>query len=1848
MSVIRHPAFLTGPRLCLGTVHAIRLRISSSYFSFNFNSIQPILTLLPVCSRGQLPLHCSIADSNRAPISLSPPGEREARAQRYLIFSADDETAKAVMNPKPPTQTPRRLSDLRATARSEVAEDLRQWHRQREQDWIDSVAVAPGFDPHQKKKKQTYASSPYGRESDMTFERFQLEPLAGGLRKNLENATRLYNVAASAVSARESRIAAILDDDSFHHVAIRELRERTLAAAEAILDWRRGAVECHSSEMQELPVFLWEGQNYLLCLAGGDDVEQLFEAFPNFKTAVQQEQHSDVPSKRNALLTSCDVDALAADQSSASGVDGTQENLLKARLRRVARALMAEERAAQAVRLRETTSKTNRLVVTESEATRLVPPVLDTEDLEAVAREPNPPLAVVATLACLHVVLYPDLIRPQSRGLPSVETLQARPLRHTLLKAPRRLAAKLASFDVTDQLPMDLLRLLWPVLTSNKFTADEVNAHSALVGTVFHWLQGLVVLHSCRRNRHHPETTTTKTDDDDPKVTSMMEDLLRTAEKKEDDEPDQSKLLNGLCDDLATLKAEMLAMQKTPSKCSTPKSTLTSAALDDISDDRRTSLLQRSENLAIYAVGPPVSEGLQLPPSTLSEFLLLTEEKDLFLHSFDQDQEDEEDTRSRAVAAYDVDRMTGYVPSELASLPSAEKTTALEPLVRHVGNLSDAERTLHVSQRVVNGVNLGIRVELLSTAEMDVGAAQRDDGGLRLRIVVAPSRMNSDETPLTLELDDDTLALLLLHQSGLFERAHQRWKSLRALGDWVATRISFERKRQNTTTPDVSLHDRLDMDRHVPLPPEAATLDRAMIQVEQRDRSLQIRIVGDGATLAKTDLDVVEIRAFTGIHKQQRRDGLQTTSSSLAALRQRLTVESIGDQLLLHVDKVVYQEVRRVSGKSLALRALVHGKDLLFEAVLVDEATTPVDDVPKPRRRSSFFRRRSSSTKSPPTEEKKSLFDLTKVVTEAEARELMSETARKELVLAGENRGTLAKIVAAKLKLIETSSGRFELETTLTRETCELAVGVDGTGKQHLIGSITVDDAMTLDDVRRKIVLELDDVPETFRFQYGRAPCGRRQEPYRHAVNCKPTLVLLTTKDPVAIASAPVVAVVVEEKEDTSSTKKKIITKKKDPVEETTAEKKPRSKIFSKVAEAFGGRKHQPRKTRHKTETDGPVGPPSLPGLVDPLEPVVLATVAVPLGTLATVFQGRVRLELADALDDLKAQDIVRLGSRHGADWTVTVTTEGRFELASPYDHHLASRPDPAKLPRTAGSRVHAAAAASATEDDKTEHVMMTEEDLDFDPETLLLLTEAQKNKHHVDIEEGTEFTKVIIYKVVPKAVDMRPRWRVAFDSGFAPFGDDFRDSKRKVVHFRIPLKFSQLETLIRDATTRDQRHIHAQRCDFFHKVAIDALCEAIFQYLCSWYPQSTEGVDGAKWAKFARDNDLIPDVRNPVRAAQVDIAFKRQFAEPSKNHKHEAMKRGGRLTRPMLREALTELALIKYPPKPPSKVDSDNDHEEPVVADEVVRRTTLKRLIREKILMIPAINRRVWREAKVLAMLSEAKRQAAAMRIQTCRRCRYQRNVYRRILRAVITGQAAQRRFLFRKYYRLQWALCDVAYAYRRRFGAAFRLQIFWRRFTVRRAYKERKRRAKEEYLKHLELRRGEQCQRTDLIRDSTVFRRVKFVTGWLVKTRIRRTQTSRALATADFGLLIEVYVPKTQEMFRFKMTDNEVRMSLELVLGVDGLSGDEILDPHALAHIADRLLVRVVNKRPIVIFTRRGHSERGLQVLRRGLLISGEAFVVTAFHSEDEVVFHAYSGKTSETLRTSVLTKFFSPQIF
>lgn len=428
-------------------------------------------------------------------------------------------------------------------------------------------------------------------------------------------------------------------------------------------------------------------------------------------------------------------------------------------------------------------------------------------------------------------------------------------------------------------------------------------------------------------------------------------------------------------------------------------------------------------------------------------------------------------------------------------------------------------------------------------------------------------------------------------------------------------------------------------------------------------------------------------------------------------------------------------------------------------------------------------------------------------------------------------------------------------------------------------------------------------------------------------------------------------------------------------------------------------------------------------------------------------------------------------------------------------------------------------------------------------------------------------------------------------------------------VHFRIPVKYRALERLVFDVRSLSRR-IHEQRLDHFGGVSIDHIVDEAFKLLCNWYPV-TEGVDGSKWAKFAREMKIFPDIHKPKRVAQVDLAFKRRFDSGSKERK---------LDMRLFKEALLEVACLRYP-----KMQEDSER-------------ALMHVILENVVLVPEVNRRAWKEAKVLAMIGESQRQCAAIRVQTLHRKLAQLIEFRTHIRASVCIQTGLRRALYRARFHRRLDYLDGDRTFRQRFSAAMKIQNMWRVYTAQKNFRTRILQAQAEYKARVEARRKQQRERRRTRERAVVFRRVKFVNGILVRTTVRRKDPRVSATNRDYGLVIDAYVPKQQETFRFTIVDWQVRAFLESALNVQGLSGAEILDPKNIVLIADRLMCRMVSGRPIVIFSRRSHGERGTQVLRLGRMVSGRVYIITCYVSSDEVVFHAYDAAHSTTMRTAV----------
>ena len=293
--------------------------------------------------------------------------------------------------------------------------------------------------------------------------------------------------------------------------------------------------------------------------------------------------------------------------------------------------------------------------------------------------------------------------------------------------------------------------------------------------------------------------------------------------------------------------------------------------------------------------------------------------------------------------------------------------------------------------------------------------------------------------------------------------------------------------------------------------------------------------------------------------------------------------------------------------------------------------------------------------------------------------------------------------------------------------------------------------------------------------------------------------------------------------------------------------------------------------------------------------------------------------------------------------------------------------------------------------------------------------------------------------------------------------------------------------------------------------------------------------------------------------------------------------------------------------------------------------------LLWDNIVMLPTVNQMIWNDAKLMAILMEAKLQCAQIRIAAFTRKISNKLAFSNLRNAVncisktIKGQIAKRnmsRFLY---------AAENDRKFRRRYFYAMTCQKAWRRYHWRNLFLKQKETRAASEVEMLRLRRAEMHKRRKLRESKVVFRQVRPIQATMTKIIMFLWEKGRP--SEEYCLTIKVYVPHTQETFRFNLEESTVRDCLETALVSKGkLSWDEMLKFEALTRIAERLMVRIVNRRPIILFSRRSISERGMLISKSCESISGRLYVLSVFCSPFDFVFCAYDAKTCEQLRTKI----------
>lgn len=457
-------------------------------------------------------------------------------------------------------------------------------------------------------------------------------------------------------------------------------------------------------------------------------------------------------------------------------------------------------------------------------------------------------------------------------------------------------------------------------------------------------------------------------------------------------------------------------------------------------------------------------------------------------------------------------KLTGLTPEQLLEESgSAARAKCLDPVLGALRVGEDGRGlVLLVDPFIYEGLhpfnNRHFRVQVLRLAA---------GNGIMLLAEASSQSGDGTEGRLKLVLYDSELEVLLCHQPGLYRRVNSLWSTQPRIAEWLVARLSVysDDSAEGVDGARVST-SHLVLSRTIHLPPERSWVPgeagrKFTLHASQEGAAivLECRDAEGGQARCSEHVPWVEVQAFIGHAIMTRKragnellghaDDEPLPCTPLEYLLSRVSVSSKG---VLSVDRLVYREVRSVSGCTVLLQGLVVGTDLVYRAQRIhlpsqdggqEEAGGPGGQV------------------------------YSKAVSEKEAVRLMlrEPVEVRRLLFAHLNRALLCRALIDMLRLVE-ERGVLRLETALyvSTELLKLAVrrkaeeGPEEANKDDMVvlGSLLINSRTTLAQVRKLIVEKLDaeSLPPFFVFETYGAPCSSKQEAEWLARDFLPTLLL--------------------------------------------------------------------------------------------------------------------------------------------------------------------------------------------------------------------------------------------------------------------------------------------------------------------------------------------------------------------------------------------------------------------------------------------------------------------------------------------------------------------------------------------------------------------------------------------------------------------------------------------------------------------------------------------------------------------------------------------------------------------
>ncbi|RYH18119.1 hypothetical protein EON65_27580, partial [archaeon] len=303
--------------------------------------------------------------------------------------------------------------------------------------------------------------------------------------------------------------------------------------------------------------------------------------------------------------------------------------------------------------------------------------------------------------------------------------------------------------------------------------------------------------------------------------------------------------------------------------------------------------------------------------------------------------------------------------------------------------------------------------------------------------------------------------------------------------------------------------------------------------------------------------------------------------------------------------------------------------------------------------------------------------------------------------------------------------------------------------------------------------------------------------------------------------------------------------------------------------------------------------------------------------------------------------------------------------------------------------------------------------------------------------------------------------------------------------------------------------------------------------------------------------------------------------------------------------------------------IGEDNDEVDP---DHLV--FAYQKFLFDYIMMYPNWYEPAWKEAKLTAMKKEALPYCAATRLQAVFRGFSMKKKFKEFITQHTKLQANIRRKLSAKktlaIRRLYWE----DWCFRLRYYYATRINAWIRRFNQRCWYHHVLEQIKRQQVIMLKARRQRLRKLRQAEKKTIIYNEAVRVNGLMVFIKLMRKDPRNY--TKDYGIIIHVYVPLTQQTFKFMLEDAELRNYMAIELELDVVTVGQLMDIRNLKKLmSSRLIVHKAsskNAKPAVILSKHALGQKGENALTRAIRIRGQMFICKVFETVEEIAVQCY----------------------